>query len=168
MASSPTSPRLGWIGLGSMGLAMATNIQKFLKEKNLPGLQYTNRTLSRGDTLKDLGASPCDTVADVVKNTDIIFISLSDDLALISTICSIVSSGELTGKIFVDTTTVHPNTTSAVSKQVSEAGGEHIISDAHVLAEKSNLPASVLETLIEQNLFKDGIHRARLRIRLGK
>jgi hypothetical protein len=69
--------RLGWIGLGSMGLAMATNIQKHLTQHNLPPLKYWNRTLSRGDILKDEGGTPCAGIADLVQNSDVIFISVS-------------------------------------------------------------------------------------------
>ena len=69
--------RLGWIGLGSMGLAMATNIQKHLSQHNLPPLKYWNRTLSRGDSLKDIGGTPCPSITELVQNCDIIFISVS-------------------------------------------------------------------------------------------
>jgi 3-hydroxyisobutyrate dehydrogenase-like beta-hydroxyacid dehydrogenase len=71
------SLRLGWIGLGSMGLAMATNIQKHLTEKSLPSLKYWNRTISRGEPLKQLGGVPYSTPEDLVQNCDIIFISVS-------------------------------------------------------------------------------------------
>jgi 3-hydroxyisobutyrate dehydrogenase-like beta-hydroxyacid dehydrogenase len=70
------SLRLGWIGLGSMGLAMATNIQKHLKEKDLPSLKYWNRTLSRGDPLKELGGNPCPSIEELVQGCDIVFISV--------------------------------------------------------------------------------------------
>jgi len=69
--------RLGWIGLGSMGLAMAINIQKHLAQNNLPPLKYWNRTLSRGDSLKDIGSTPCSGVKELVQNCDVIFISVS-------------------------------------------------------------------------------------------
>ena len=147
---------------------------------------------------------------------------VSDDNTLKSLVDQIAPIGSpLKGKIFVDTTTVHPDTTSAVAKQlvqlgavyvaapvfgstpVAQAGqllvavsgkasaisviepylkgviargvirvGEnpaqalllkttsnmltagmmYLISEAHTLAEKSGLPSSVLESLIEQNL----------------
>ncbi|KAF2704452.1 NAD(P)-binding protein [Pleomassaria siparia CBS 279.74] len=109
--ADPTPLRLGWIGLGSMGLAMAQNIQKHLYENNLPALRYSNRTLSRGEPLEGLGGVP-----------DVIFISVSDDLASKTVIEGILSSGSVTSKIILDTTTVHPDTTSSVSIQVQEAG----------------------------------------------
>jgi 3-hydroxyisobutyrate dehydrogenase-like beta-hydroxyacid dehydrogenase len=74
--STSESLRLGWIGLGSMGLAMATNIQKHITEKGLPALRYWNRTLSRGEPLKELGSIPCELPEDLVQSCDIIFISV--------------------------------------------------------------------------------------------
>lgn len=77
--SSPENPRLGWIGLGSMGLAMATNIQKHIQQQHnrLPPLKYWNRTLARGKPLEELGATACDTIADLVQSCDVIFISVN-------------------------------------------------------------------------------------------
>jgi pyrroline-5-carboxylate reductase len=68
--------QLGWIGLGSMGLAMAINIQEHLKQNKLPHLHYANRTISRGDPLRELGGLPCLSIADLVQNVDVVFISV--------------------------------------------------------------------------------------------
>lgn len=88
------SPKLGWIGeppqpqvgcenkanissgLGSMGLGMAKNLQKHLRSNNLPSLCFTNRTMSRGKSLEELGGEPSPTIADVVQKSDIIFSSV--------------------------------------------------------------------------------------------
>lgn len=75
--SSSIAPRLGWIGLGSMGQAMALNIQKYLVANDYPSLRYTNRTMSRGAPLEELGAVPCAKVEDLPQSCDIIFISVS-------------------------------------------------------------------------------------------
>jgi 3-hydroxyisobutyrate dehydrogenase-like beta-hydroxyacid dehydrogenase len=69
--------RLGWIGLGSMGLAMATNIQKHLASNTYPALKYWNRTISRGEPLKQAGGIPCSSPEELVQNCDVIFISVS-------------------------------------------------------------------------------------------
>lgn len=68
--------QLGWIGLGSMGLAMAINIQKHLQRNNLPALHYTNRTLSRGDPLKEIGGIPFQSIRELVQASDVVFISV--------------------------------------------------------------------------------------------
>jgi 3-hydroxyisobutyrate dehydrogenase-like beta-hydroxyacid dehydrogenase len=74
--SPSESLRFGWIGLGSMGLAMSINLQKHLTEKSLPALRYWNRTISRGDPLKQIGGVPCESPETLVQGCDIIFISV--------------------------------------------------------------------------------------------
>ncbi|KAF2631918.1 NAD(P)-binding protein [Macroventuria anomochaeta] len=217
-----TTLPIGWIGLGSMGLAMAMNVQKHLKATGLPNLHYWNRTISKGDSLKGIGGWPCERITEVPWNCGVTFISVSDDQTLEYVVDEVVTLGtSLNGKIFVDTTTVHPSTTTAVANQLEQLGayyvaapvfgstpvaqasqllvavaghegavaavepllkgviargvirvGEdpaqalllkttsnmltagmmYLISEAHTLAEKSGLPSSVLESLIEQNL----------------
>ncbi|KFZ09754.1 hypothetical protein V502_08514 [Pseudogymnoascus sp. VKM F-4520 (FW-2644)] len=110
--------RLGWIGLGSMGLGMATNLQKHLRQSGAPNLQYYNRTMDRGIPLQACGSTPASSITDLTNNSDVVFLSLSNDAALNSTIEAIVGHLEeadhhLAGKIIVDTSTVHPNTSSA-------------------------------------------------------
>lgn len=75
--------RLGWIGLGSMGLAMSVNIQKHLKRNALPPMKYWNRTLSRGDLLKEEGATPGQSIAELVQSCDVIFVSVSTSIQAI-------------------------------------------------------------------------------------
>jgi 3-hydroxyisobutyrate dehydrogenase-like beta-hydroxyacid dehydrogenase len=113
-----------------MGLGMARNLQKFLaQDDHYQSLVYFNRTISRGDPLRELGASPASSPQDLVQNSDIVFISLSDDSALTSTIdslCDGENKDSLNGKIIVDTTTVHPDTTSQVAEQLSKRGAQFI------------------------------------------
>ncbi|KAM0205805.1 hypothetical protein ACHAQI_008808 [Fusarium lateritium] len=125
------SPQIGWIGLGSMGLPMATNLQKHLSSKNALNLIYYNRTISRGDPLKALGAQPASTAKDLVTKSDIIFFSLSDDSALESTLDAIIdtdSSGQLTGKLIVDTSTVHPDSSAKAQARLNKQGAQFIAS----------------------------------------
>tara|TARA_R110002060_G_scaffold27289_6_gene37136 strand:+ start:144 stop:389 length:246 start_codon:yes stop_codon:yes gene_type:complete len=65
--------QVGWIGLGSMGIGMSKNLQKYLASTSAPALLYTNRTLSRGESLKALGAVPFETVKEVASKSEIIF-----------------------------------------------------------------------------------------------
>lgn len=65
--------QVGWIGLGSMGIGMSKNLQKHLSSIAAPPLIYTNRTLSRGDAIKALGAVPAQSVGELAKTCDIIF-----------------------------------------------------------------------------------------------
>ncbi|SPJ75282.1 related to gamma hydroxybutyrate dehydrogenase [Fusarium torulosum] len=125
------SPQIGWIGLGSMGLPMASNLQKHLSSKNASNLIYYNRTITRGDPLKDLGAQPASTAKELVTKSDIIFLSLSDDSALESTLDAIIdvdTFGQLTGKLIVDTSTVHPDSSAKAQARLNEQGAQFIAS----------------------------------------
>ncbi|KAH7324967.1 NAD binding domain of 6-phosphogluconate dehydrogenase [Stachybotrys elegans] len=101
---------------------MAMNLQKHLAGSHI---RYFNRTLSRGDDLKEAGGIPANSVKDVVDESDVVFISLSDDAALNATIDAALQ-GNLQGKIIVDTSTVHPNTSAAVDARIAERGGRFI------------------------------------------
>lgn len=56
-----------------MGLGMSLNLQKHLQSNNLSPLRYSNRSLSKGDLLRDEGAIPEDNFEDLIRNSDIIF-----------------------------------------------------------------------------------------------
>jgi 3-hydroxyisobutyrate dehydrogenase-like beta-hydroxyacid dehydrogenase len=56
-----------------MGIGMSKNLQKYLSGTSAPALIYTNRTLARGESLKELGGIPVETVGEVAKKSDIIF-----------------------------------------------------------------------------------------------
>jgi 3-hydroxyisobutyrate dehydrogenase-like beta-hydroxyacid dehydrogenase len=68
-----------------MGLAMATNLQKHLATKStLKSLLYANRTLSRGDPLKALGATPETNFPKLVAQCGIIFTMVCSLSALLN------------------------------------------------------------------------------------
>ncbi|KAK8859351.1 NAD binding domain of 6-phosphogluconate dehydrogenase-domain-containing protein [Apiospora arundinis] len=121
-AGGPKS--VGWIGLGSMGSAMAKNVQKHLTTagKDQPPLRVYNRTASRCAALEELGAKKYESIAELARDSDIVFISSSADDAVISIVDQIVQSGDATGKVVVDTTTVHPDTTRAVAATLKSKG----------------------------------------------
>lgn len=60
-----------------MGIGMALNLQKHLAAKKLPPLRYSNRTMSRGEPLKEAGAIPEESFEDVVSKSNIIFTMVS-------------------------------------------------------------------------------------------
>ncbi|KAL4735370.1 hypothetical protein BDV11DRAFT_212025 [Aspergillus similis] len=119
-----TTPRIGWYGLGSMGLPMATNLQRYLaKSPDEQNLTYFNRTLSAGDPLRELGATPAASLLDLVKKCDVIFTMLSNDKILTETVTTITSSSAIIDKkTFVDCSTVHPETTASISDILSGLG----------------------------------------------
>ncbi|KAI0844475.1 hypothetical protein F5Y00DRAFT_248685 [Daldinia vernicosa] len=123
---APPGLRLGWIGLGSMGSAMAKNIHRYLSSQGREPLRFFNRTASRGDTLAALGGIRRQDVVQVASESDVIFISASDDKAVESIIAQILDSGDVTDKIVVDTTTIHPDTTKALAAKLKDRGAEFV------------------------------------------
>ncbi|KAL4900898.1 hypothetical protein BDW74DRAFT_187981 [Aspergillus multicolor] len=126
-----TSKQLGWFGLGSMGLGMALNLQKYLAANKLPPLHYSNRSKSKGQVLQDAGGIPKDDFGSLVQGCDIIFTMISNDTVL-NTLLSQAStsntssSTSLNGKIFIDTSTVHPDTSFAAAERLKEQGATFI------------------------------------------
>lgn len=71
-----------------MGLAMVTNLPKHLLATNSPPLLFTNRTMSRGASLGELGGVPVATIGEIVRRSDIVFSSVSIHLSFsISAFC---------------------------------------------------------------------------------
>ncbi|KAH8678953.1 6-phosphogluconate dehydrogenase family protein [Tricladium varicosporioides] len=133
--------QVGWVGLGSMGLGMSKNLQNYLSTTSAPPLIYTNRTLSRGKDLEALGATPVETVKEVALKSKIIFSCVSNDAILQQTTEEILSAG-FKGKIFVDCSTVHPETSVKVAAQIEAAGGEFVaapVFGASAMAEAGKL-----------------------------
>ena len=62
-------------------------------------------------------------IDEAVSESDIIFTCVGDDAAINETIDTALKSSAK-GKLFVDCSTVHPDTTEGLAKKVSAAGGE--------------------------------------------
>ncbi|KAL5338043.1 3-hydroxyisobutyrate dehydrogenase [Aspergillus crustosus] len=122
---SSSHPKLGWIGLGSMGQAMALNVQRHLTTLKAPVLHFYNRTATRGEPLTDIGGIQSPSIQDLINGIDICFISVSDDNAATSIIKAILETS-LEGKIIVDTSTVHPDVSSWAQQAVTEKGGKFV------------------------------------------
>ncbi|KAG2167720.1 hypothetical protein JADG_007459 [Aureobasidium aubasidani] len=111
--------QVGWYGLGSMGKPMAENLQKYLA-KNDQSLIFNNRTMASGDNLKGLGASPASSFGELVTKSDVIFTMVNNDDTLKSLLQQAYDTKDLSGKIFVDCSTVHPDTTKAVAEEITK------------------------------------------------
>ena len=86
-----------------------------------------NRTRQRATDLQSKLPSGKSTIAsslhDAVSKADIIFTCLGDDAAIIDTISAAVQ-GDVEGKLFVDCSTVHPDTTNMLAKSIQGQGAE--------------------------------------------
>lgn len=109
-----------------MGIGMATNLQNHLSQTSQPGLIYHNRTASRGEPLRALGARPATSVPQLVAEADVVFLSLSDDAALEATVDALLSSEDVRGRLVVDTSTVHPDSSLRASQRLAAAGASFV------------------------------------------
>lgn len=108
---------------------MASNLQRHLVSKQAPRLLYANRTLSRGQVLQQLGAESQPSFRELVKRSNVIFTMVSNDAVLKSLITDVVDNSEtssLSSKIFVDCSTVHPQTIGSVTDQLSARSAEFL------------------------------------------
>jgi len=104
-----------------------------------------NRTQKRADDLSTkLGDGKCkvaSTILEAVKTSDIIFACVGDDKAINETIDSALE-GDVKGKLFVDCSTVHPDTTNALSKKITGKGAHFVacpVFGAPAMAESGQL-----------------------------
>lgn len=88
-----------------------------------------NRTKSRStDLAAKLGSDKSkvvDTINDAVKESDIIFMCLGDDAAVKAAVDKMLEE-DLKGKLIVDCSTVHPDTTNELEKRITDKGAEFV------------------------------------------
>ena len=88
-----------------------------------------NRTTKRAEDLSSKLGQGKSTVAktldEAVSKADIIFMCLGDDAAVTDSF-SVAAKNDIKGKLFVDCSTVHPNTTDMLSKTMEAQGAEFV------------------------------------------
>jgi len=113
------SEKIGFIGLGIMGLGMAHNLLK-------AGFDVTvwNRTSSKADALVSAGAKAGNNPANVAANSDIILVCVSDTPDVEAVILGEdgVIFGAKAGSLVVDHSTISPVATKAIAAQLEEKG----------------------------------------------
>jgi 3-hydroxyisobutyrate dehydrogenase len=114
-----TKEKIGYIGLGIMGLPMATNLLK-------AGYSLTvfSRTKSKADTLLAAGAKWAISPAEVANVSDIVITCLPDtpDVKAVLTGQNSVQSVHKVGQICIDMSTIAPNVTQALSFELKNRG----------------------------------------------
>ncbi len=147
--STPSTPhpqhQVGWIGLGNMGVKMAANLAKHMRNMSppLPPLLVYNRTVSKAQALeKELDGlvKAVDSVEAIGTRCDLIFTSLSDDDAAEQIYESLLQAEEKrVGKhlrnaslaasltLLVDTSTLYPATTGKLERKISALPKRHFV-----------------------------------------
>lgn len=88
-----------------------------------------NRTQSRATDLSRVLAQPtkvASSVAEAVNPSSVIFTCLGDDAAVADTLNQALESSDVSGKLFVDCSTVHPNTTRKYSSLLEKRGASFV------------------------------------------
>ncbi|KAM3703965.1 hypothetical protein ACB094_04G141000 [Castanea mollissima] len=145
---------VGFLGLGIMGKAMATNLLR-------KGFKVTvwNITLSKCDELVDIGASVGDTPAALVKKCKYTIAMLSDPSAALSVVFDTDGVFEqiVSGKGYIDMSTVDVDTSSKISEAITSRGGHFL--EAAVLGSKKSAEDGQLVILAagEKALYEEAI-----------
>jgi 3-hydroxyisobutyrate dehydrogenase-like beta-hydroxyacid dehydrogenase len=90
-----------------------------------------NRTKARSEHLAEsLGGKVkvASTISEAVQPASTIFICVGDDNAVESTIQAALDSGDVKGKLFVDCSTIHPDTTRKIEKTLRSQGARFVAS----------------------------------------
>ncbi len=111
--------RIGFIGLGIMGLGMARNLLK----AGFPVCAW-NRTISKAEDLATEGATVGASPAEVAAQSDIIITCVSDtpDVEQVILGENGVIHGAKSGALVVDCSTISPQATQEIAKQLNEKG----------------------------------------------
>lgn len=106
-----STEKIGFIGLGNMGLPMAKNL-----EKAGFSLSVYNRTIEKTFDFRE-NSKVAETVKELVENSDIIFTMLTNDEAL-KAVYEEVLKQNITSKLFVDMSTVSPEISNEIGNAV--------------------------------------------------
>jgi len=111
--------RIGFVGLGTMGAAMAANVRR-------GGFEVTawNRTPGRAPALLELGVVEAATPADVARASDVVVICVSDTPDVEAVLFGIdgVASALAPGGLVIDCSTISPAATAGFAGRLAEAG----------------------------------------------
>lgn len=110
---------IGWIGLGNMGIPMASNLLAAGYD-----VRVWNRTPGKAAPLVALGAKETATLSELVAESDVLFTMVSDDDAVkaIYTGSDGLLSLPVQGKLAVDMSTISPDTSRFLAEQAKQAG----------------------------------------------
>ena len=110
---------IGFLGLGTMGAAMAANLAR-------AGFAVTawNRSPGRAPELDDLGVTRADTPADVARSTDIVVVCVSDtpDVEAVLFGTGGLAEGARPGQLVIDCSSISPSATRDFASRLGEHG----------------------------------------------
>ena len=108
---------------------MSRNLATKSSPESLSGPLYLwSRTISNAESHSKSvpNTTVCHTAADAVSKSDIIWSCLSDDEAVNGMFEGILRAADVEGKVFVECSTISPETTRAVAEKVEAKGSGFI------------------------------------------
>ena len=136
-----TNPKIGFIGIGLMGHGMAKNIVE--KGHALTTIAHRNRV-----PLVDLvsrGAVEAASVADLARQSDIIFLCLTSSVEVAATVADL-KPGLSRGAVIVDCSTSEPTVTERLSQEMAEIGVDY--ADAPLSRTPKEAEAGTLDCMV--------------------
>jgi 3-hydroxyisobutyrate dehydrogenase-like beta-hydroxyacid dehydrogenase len=121
------APKLAWIGLGNMGRGMCKNLVEKgnLSEKLILYNRSSWRAKELSEKLGDSKTEVADSIENAVSTADIVFICVGDDKAVKDTMDAALKV-DVAGKLFVDCSTVHPDTTQELHMLITNKKAEFV------------------------------------------
>ncbi|MDQ0641035.1 3-hydroxyisobutyrate dehydrogenase [Pedobacter sp. W3I1] len=115
--------KIGWIGLGNMGIPMAEQLIK----ANYTVRVY-NRSKGKEASLKEMGASIAETPKELIAVTDVVIVMVSDDAAIKQIFDGEegLFSVETSDKIIVNMSTVSPSISKEMAAQCKAKGNLYL------------------------------------------
>ncbi|GGG98087.1 NAD(P)-dependent oxidoreductase [Pedobacter zeae] len=115
--------KIGWIGLGNMGIPMAEQLLK-------AGYAVTvyNRSKDKETVLKEMGGLSAETPKNLVSQTEVIILMVSDDAAIeqIFNGPEGLFSVEISGKVMINMSTVSPAISKEMATLCKEKGAQYL------------------------------------------
>nr|WP_028308168.1 NAD(P)-binding domain-containing protein [Desulfitibacter alkalitolerans] len=138
--------KIGFIGLGTMGLPMANNLLKAGYE-----LIVYNRSMDRVKLLEGELVTAADTPAEAAARSEVVFTMLSADKAVEEIVLGRdgVIEGAASGLIVVDCTTINPATSKKLAQVLAHKGMEFL--DAPVTGSEPHAVKGVLTFMVGGN-----------------
>ena len=138
-----TQARIGWIGLGKMGLPICRR----LRAAGHPVTAYV-RNQSGRDRAAAENIKGIDSLRGLAAEFEIVFSAISDDRALTEIVSGdgALAANMRSGQMFVDTSTVSPQASGAVAAQLDKIGVQYLrapVSGSTMLAEAGQLTTMV-------------------------
>lgn len=115
--------KTGWVGLGNMGNPMVKNLLKAGY-----AVEVFNRTRQKEQELLEAGATSAQGLKQLSADNELIFIMVSDDDAAkqLFTAADGLLSGNVSGKLFINVSTVSPQTSIFIDDLCQKQGAQFI------------------------------------------